>query len=388
MPIDDDNTLASDLLSAEREILTRVAEGGPLPQVLRDIILLVEKPSGGEMLASILLVSNEGKNLLHGAAPSLPDSYNEAVHGIPAEVGIGSCGTAAFTGNPVIVTDIANDPLWADYSDLATGYGLHACWSMPIKAADGRILGTFANYYREPRAPSLRDLEVISMIARTTAIAVERHLNEMARSRAEEQRLLVVHELNHRVKNVFALVKSLLAMSAKSATSVEDYARAVQGRMSALGRAHELVQPGLVLDNASSPGSVSARQLFADILAPYMREDDADRIVLQGSGEHLQSQAVTGMALILHELATNAAKYGALSTGHGKLAVTWKHTDVFEIVWREHGGPAITAPAHTGFGSTLTQRTVERQFHGKITHLWHAEGLEVQITFPTAGVLA
>lgn len=134
-------SVSSELLVAERDILTRVAAGGALPDVLRDIILMVEQPSNGEMLASILLTSEDGKRLVEGAAPSLPQEYNDAINGIPVGHGIGSCGTAASTGSPVMVSNIATDPLWKDFKDLALGHDLRACWSMPILAGDGRVLG-------------------------------------------------------------------------------------------------------------------------------------------------------------------------------------------------------------------------------------------------------
>src|ERR1700743_1781871 len=98
-------SVSSDLLVAEREILTRVAAGGSLREVMRDIILMVEKPSHGEMLASILMLSEDGRHLVEGAAPSLPTEYNAAIDGIAIGFGVGSCGTAAATGNPVIVSD-------------------------------------------------------------------------------------------------------------------------------------------------------------------------------------------------------------------------------------------------------------------------------------------
>lgn len=372
--------ISSDLLLAERDILARVARGGALADVLTDIALLAESPTNGEMLASILLVSEDGRFLLEGAAPSLPEEYNAAVHGISIGQGVGSCGTAAASGKPIIVTDIAVDPLWTDYRDLALGFNLRACWSMPIEAADGRLLGTFANYYREPREPTERDLELISMAARTTAIAVERHINDVERERAEEQRTLVVRELNHRVKNVFALVQSLLAMSARSATSIEAYAQAVQGRMSALSRAHELVQPGLSLDDLAGPSDVALREIVADILAPYLQDDIADKVLLTGGNELVSPHAITGLSLILHELATNAAKYGALSMHDGRLMVSWALVDdLFEINWSERGGPSPTPPTHSGFGSTLIKRTVERQFQGTINYDWRPEGLDVRL---------
>jgi two-component sensor histidine kinase len=378
-------SVSSDLLVAEREILTRVAAGGSLQDVMRDIILMVEKPANGEMLASILIISDDGKRLHEGAAPSLPADYNAAIDGIAVGYGVGSCGTAAATGNPVIVSDIATDPLWADFRDLAMRHELRACWSMPIRAADGRLLGTFANYYREPKEPTERDLETIGMVTRTTAIAIERSINEQARERAEAQRGLLLRELNHRVKNVFALADSLLMMSARSATSVEGYATAVRGRLHALNRAHELVQPGLSEAEMIEPVAVPLRRLIADILEPYV-QPGSEKISLTGPDVQVFPKSITGVALILHELATNAAKYGALGHPDGKLLVSWTASDTLNLRWSERGSPARSAPSRTGFGGTLTRRTVESQFKGTIEYRWEPHGLDISIRIPAASL--
>jgi len=370
----------SDLIEVEREILTRVAIGGPLNEVLRDIILTVEKPSGGEMLASVLLTSEDGTTLYEGAAPSLPAEYNAAIDGIGVAMGIGSCGTAAFTGEPVIVSDIATDPLWADYKDLALGHGLQACWSMPIKASDGRVLGTFANYYKRPTRPTQRDLEVIAMITRSTAIAIERHRNELSKLRAEEQRQLLLRELNHRVKNVFALVDSLLLMSGRSAADVASYTEAVRGRLSALSRAHALIQPGFD-EQAASQQDVTLGEILEQILAPYV-EGKSDRVILSGPDDVMISPTtITGISMVLHELATNAAKYGALSAPYGVLTVTWERSTDLRLVWTERGS-ATCQPGHSGFGSKLTKRTIEGQYGGTIDYLWNDDGLDITIHLP------
>jgi len=377
----------SDLVIAEREILTRVAIGGPLQDVLRDIILTVEKPTNGEMLASVLLVSDDGLTLIEGAAPSLPSSYNAAVNGIPVAVGVGSCGTAAAKAQPVIVTDIETDPLWADYRDLAIGHGLRACWSMPILASDGKVLGTFANYYREAKQPSARDLEIISMVTRSTAIAIERHRNEQAKAKAEEVRLLLLRELNHRVKNIFALMDSLLYMSAKQATDVDDYARAVRGRLSALGRAHELVQPGL-LENPETAESVDVplSQVIDTILSPYTRDASATIRVTGPADTKISARSITSMALILHELATNAAKYGALASAEGVLTVEWTEDTTLHLVWSERGSTIIPAPKRSGFGSRLISTSIKGHFGGSIDFDWKQNGVDVRLSIPVVAL--
>ncbi len=175
------------LIERERQVLGEIAAGVPLRQVLDDLLRAVEAESGNRMMTSVLFQSEDGRHMLHGAAPSLPAAYNKIVDGLPMGVGVGSCGTAAALGQPVYVTDIATDPLWQDFRDLALGHGLRACWSMPIKGADGTVLGTFAVYYGEPRAPTSSDIEAISFIARTAALAIERHRSDLELRRSQSE---------------------------------------------------------------------------------------------------------------------------------------------------------------------------------------------------------
>ena len=132
----------------------------------------MESASDGEILTSILLLDESGRHLLHGAAPSLPLAYCEAIDGIEIGPEVGSCGTAAFVGHSIYVTDIANDPLWAEFSELAGSHGLRACWSTPIFDVGGKLLGTFAIYYKTPRAPYSSEVEAINAISHRVAQAV------------------------------------------------------------------------------------------------------------------------------------------------------------------------------------------------------------------------
>ena len=153
--------------------LEMLASSEPLAEVLESIVRGVEQLNPG-MLCSILLLDLEGRHLCKGVAPSLPDFYNAALDGIEIGVGVGSCGTAAFTGERVIVADIATHPYWTPYKDLAASAGLGACWSQPIRGAGGKVLGTFAIYHRAPHAPAQADIDVIEQTASLTSIAIER----------------------------------------------------------------------------------------------------------------------------------------------------------------------------------------------------------------------
>jgi PAS domain S-box-containing protein len=173
------------LLAAERQAFTRIVANDPLPEVLQELLRAVETCSDVEMLASILILDEAGR-LLHCAAPSLPKAYCDAIYGAEIGPAAGSCGTAAFRGEPVFVSDIANDPLWADYRDVALQHGLRACWSTPIMASCGRVLGTLAMYYREPRSPGETDRELVALITRTVALAIERDEFQQLLGKTEE----------------------------------------------------------------------------------------------------------------------------------------------------------------------------------------------------------
>ncbi len=163
-------------LSEEVERARETASGHEaLGHILELMLAAVEVQFEGQMLASILLLDAEGEHLLHGAAPSLPGDYNAAIHGVKIGPKVGSCGTAAYLGHPVYVTDIASDPLWIDFKDLAATYGLRACWSTPIAGRTRPILGTFAIYYRNPRSPTADELKAIKHIVHTAADAIERY---------------------------------------------------------------------------------------------------------------------------------------------------------------------------------------------------------------------
>ena len=171
----EDRRRAEGLLAGEKRILEMVAKGGSLTEILDSLCRLVEEQASGVM-ASILLV--EGSKLRHGAAPSLPKAYTDAIDGVVIGPSVGSCGTAAYRGEQVIVQDIAIDPLWADYRGAALPHSLRACWSTPIFSAQGNVIATFAMYYREPRTPGGRDRQIIEQITNLAGLAIERKLTQ------------------------------------------------------------------------------------------------------------------------------------------------------------------------------------------------------------------
>ena len=169
----EDRKWAEALLAGENRLLKMMAEDNSLSSILDALCRVVEELSTGT-LCSILSLDSDGHRLWHGAAPSLPASYTAAIDGGFIGPCAGSCGTAAYRREPVIVSDILKDPLWADYRELASTHGLRACWSTPIFSSAGRVLGTFAIYSHEPCSPSPQQQTMIEQFTHLASIAIER----------------------------------------------------------------------------------------------------------------------------------------------------------------------------------------------------------------------
>jgi PAS domain S-box-containing protein len=177
---------AEALVTGEKRLLELIARGGALAPIL-DALCRYGEEWSGNVLVSILLVSSDGKTLRHGAAPSLPTSYTAAIDGAAIGARAGSCGTAVYRREPVFVSDIQTDPLWAQYRHLAAAHGLRACWSTPIFSTAREVMGTFALYSREPGNPTPEQRNLIEQMTHLAAVAIERERAEQALRRSESR---------------------------------------------------------------------------------------------------------------------------------------------------------------------------------------------------------
>ena len=178
----DDRKKAEAMLTGENQTLELIASGSPLAGILDGICGLLDEFSE-DVLVSDLLLDQDGKHLRWGAGSRFPTAFVAAVDGIEPGPCVGSCGTAAFRKEQVIVSDIATDPLWVDYRELALEFGLRAGWSTPIFSSDGSLLGTFALYWKEPRSPTEQHQQIIKQLTHLTAVAIEReHAAEALRA--------------------------------------------------------------------------------------------------------------------------------------------------------------------------------------------------------------
>src|SRR5712672_118697 len=176
--------LAEALRDGESRILEMLARDAPLTEILEQLVRVVEAQFAG-LLCSVLLLDEDAQHVRHGAAPSLPEAYTKAIDGLPIGPKAGSCGTAMYRREPVVVTDILQDPLWEPYRTVVEPYGLRACWSTPILAHSGKALGSFAMYYREPRSPSPAETRALEMATHLGGIAIERKLTHEQLQRSE-----------------------------------------------------------------------------------------------------------------------------------------------------------------------------------------------------------
>lgn len=209
--------------AGQSRVLEMIARGDSIEDVLESLVTLIEAQSEG-MLCSVVRLSEDGKHIRHGAAPNLPEIYVNAVNGAPIGPKNGSCGTAMFFGKQVIVTDMLEDPLWEDYRELAKLSGLRACWSTPIFSGSGKVLGSFAMYYRQPQTPTGSEARLTEVATHIAGIAIE-HQRAESELRASEQRFAKAFSANPHPMSLATLDEGRLIEVNESLVELSGYTR-------------------------------------------------------------------------------------------------------------------------------------------------------------------
>ena len=407
---------AEALRDGESRILEMIAHDAPLEEILEKLVRVVEAQFAG-LLCSVLLLDEDGQHVRHGAAPSLPEPYSKAIDGLCIGPKAGSCGTAMYRREPVVVTDILQDPLWESYREVAEPYGFRACWSTPILAHSGKALGSFAMYYREPRSPSAAETRALEMATHLAGIAIERKMAREERERLRQAQADLAHinrvttmgeltaSLAHEIKQpISAAVTDARTClrwlgrdepdvsEARETASrvVTDVTRAAEiiSRISLLFKkgalqrelvdVNELIREMIVLlRSEANRYSISIRIELAEDLPEVM----ADRVQLQQVFMNLMLNAIDAMKGI---------------TGHGELTIKSETTDATVLVSVSDTGVGLPAEQAeqifkaffttkdngTGMGLHISRSIIES--HGG--RLWAAgtsgRGATFQFTLP------
>ena len=274
-------------------------------------------------------------------------------------------------GRPVLVSDVTCDPRTEANAEALQALNIRSLLNVPVRE-HGTFVAVLFVHASHLRIWHGEELIFVLNIADRVRAAIER-------VKAEERQRLLNQELSHRLKNILAMVQAIASQTLRTAPDLETAQHSLSARMVALGKAHDLLLKG-------RQEAADIRDLIEGALAMH---DQAQAFQLSGPSLQVGSRAALSLALMLHELSTNAAKYGALSCPEGKVTIDWgtvtgaEHPQVW-LKWREQGGPPVSPPSRRGFGSRLIERGLAGQIGGRVALDYHPEGLICTLEAPLA----
>ena len=278
-----------------------------------------------------------------------------------------SGGYALASGGPVIVTDLRSETRF-DAPALLLEHGINSGVSVPIAGRDGRAYGVLGAHTARQRRFGEYDVAFLSAIATMIAGAIQRR-------QADQRHELMIRELRHRSGNLFAQLLALFSQTARNSRNLPELITKYEARVLALANAHRLITEG-------GWRSTSIADLLRVLLAPYL-----ERVTLAGPEVYLEPDPSFALSSAVHELATNASKYGSLSVVAGRLEVNWtvNRTErglALELHWSERGGPAPRRARKVGFGSRLIEMVIQRQLNGQVERSFGSKGLDARLILP------
>ena len=283
------------------------------------------------------------------------------------------CQHVVSSAAPLIVGDARKHPVVRD-NPAVTELGVTAYLGVPLTTPAGHVLGSLCAIDTKPRRWSATDIAVMKDMAAIVMREVALHREIAQRKSAEAQQQVLIAELHHRVKNTLAVVQSLVELSIRHSESFDTFRKSISGRIASLAKSHTLLVEGQWL-------SVGLRTMIEGELEAH---EGGNRISISGDDVLLPSRIGVAVGMAMHELITNAVKYGALSVPEGRVNVSWtvvpKATgDILLLDWHERGGPAVLPPTKLGFGSLLLDRVLGPELSGKITTVFDPAGLTARI---------
>ncbi|HMA51515.1 MAG TPA: GAF domain-containing protein [Magnetospirillaceae bacterium] len=287
-----------------------------------------------------------------------------------------SCGGCLRLRSRVIVPDVERDELIAGSGEMPIyrRAGIRAMQTTPLIARDGKMLGVLSTHWRQPHQPGERDLRLLDVLARQAADLIERSLS------VEHSRMLL-DEINHRAKNMLAVVQAMVRQTARK-TDPDSFVRLITDRLAGLAASQDL----LVRNDWHG---VELADLLRSQLA-HLGELLDSRVGLSGPSLRLTPGAAQTLGMALHELGTNAVKYGALSNQDGRIEIAWSLDEAaqsrFVLAWREKNGPPVAAPTRRGFGCSVMVRSVEHALDAEVDLAFAETGLSWTMVAPVAAV--
>jgi two-component sensor histidine kinase len=358
------------LLTGQVAILTMIARDAPAVETIEAIIGLAERLEPG-VLAGVMVLDRAEYLLEMAVFPSMPRTFIESLVGI--RLGFPHASTCVHGRGQGCVPcseDRSGAPQFAaEWLQLCADHGIRSCHSQSVRSIEGTPLGTFTLCFRQPRERDDFDCDLIATCVKLMELTLERR-------RILQRQELVVGELQHRVKNVFASVAALAHFSFEGNLDISTFRRAFQGRLNALTDAHALLLAEAGADLAL---------LLMKVLEPYAVDR---RIEIDGPPIRLAANAASSLSMAAHELATNAAKYGALSNLDGRISVVWNVAaqpdgeTMFTLHWIESGGPRVEPPNRRGFGVRAIERLLAHDIAGQVHLNFVPEGLRCAIRAP------
>jgi PAS domain S-box-containing protein len=294
--------------------------------------------------------------------------------------------------------DITKDPRYglnAPYAGMPEGHlPVLSYLAAPVISRGGEVMGGLFLGHSDPGVFNEHHEQLVGALAAQAAVGIDnsrlydkaqREIEE--RRQAEEARLVVLRELNHRVKNLFAVATGMVTMTARTSGTKEEMAETLTGRLRALSEAHDLIRPNPASDD-QKPTQTTVAAIIERVLAAHV--SDGEQLHLDGPDVAVGPTGATSLALILHEVATNAAKYGSLSAHGGQVSITWRTEGAdMTLVWTEEGGPAVAGPPERkGFGSDLARMSAKGQLGGEVSHNWRPQGVEITLRASLARLAA
>jgi two-component sensor histidine kinase len=351
------------------EAFAQTANGLPPAEILAGICKAFEGHVAGSV-AGVTILDRTAQLFEHAIFPSLSPDYGSALRGIAVADKPGSCALAVFNGKAVVCEDVASDDRFSQgWKDLGAAHGLHALVSIPAFHKEGVVLGTFVVGWPLGKGLTDEQMQLAEEFARLCALVLTYRRNQLRQE-------LLIGELQHRMRNLFSTIGAVVYATLKSHPEASTFRKVFDGRLLALSRAHSI---------ALQAEEADLRQLLVETLAPYSIDHD---VKLEGPRLQLTQEAAVAFSLATHELATNAAKYGAFSNDGGSVRIGWDLVDdgagkpTFQLTWQESGGPKVSKPVRHGFGQETVRRSLASAIDGKVELDFDPAGLQCRVVAP------